>query len=48
VQLRGVGPELGGFAAFDFAGRVEAGDYLLVALADFAGAGFLGPASTGC
>jgi hypothetical protein len=28
VEFRGVGPELGGLAAFHFAGRLEAGDDL--------------------
>ena len=41
MELRGVGPELGRVAALDLAGRVEAGDDLLLALADFGGAGLL-------
>ena len=45
MEFRGVGPELGGLAAFHFAGRLEAGDDLLLALA-FAGGAGLGEAFT--
>lgn len=39
VELAGVGPEVGFLAAADFAGRLEAGDNLLLALAFPGGAG---------